>query len=409
MTQLSFYQPTVWTIRDLTRYMRDMFEADEALQDLWVHGEVSNLSRPSSGHLYFTIKDSQSTLRCVMWRSTVMRLPYMPRNGDAVEIHGSISVYEAAGQYQLYADEIRPAGEGLLYQEFVRLKGRLEAEGLFEEERKRSIPQFPGKIGIVTSPTGAALRDMLNTIKRRYPIAEIILVPSLVQGEEAPVNIISAIESLNQNIKPDVILLARGGGSLEDLWAFNNEDVARAIFASTTPIITGIGHETDFTIADFVSDLRASTPTAAAEQATPNRFDLKTELREMNAALLGTLSAGLMDNRLRVNQLVHSLLILSPSTRLRSNRQRIDELLHRIENRAANKIQLKRAQLQGMTQNLISLNPISALKRGYSAVTLPDGTLVHSIHQVESNDMLDVRVVDGTIAAQVKTTRKIDE
>jgi exodeoxyribonuclease VII large subunit len=338
-----------------------------------------------------------------------MRLPYMPRNGDAVEVHGSISVYEAAGQYQLYTDEIRPAGEGLLYQEFIQLKGRLEAEGLFEQERKRAIPQLPARIGVVTSPTGAALRDILNTIKRRFPMTEVILAPTIVQGEDAPARIISAIEGLNRKIKPDVILVARGGGSIEDLWAFNNENVARAIFTSQSPIITGIGHETDFTIADFVSDLRASTPTAAAELATPNRHDLKTELREMNAIMLNALSAELMDQRLRVNQLEHSLLLLSPTTRLRTDRQRIDELFHRIENWTASNLQLKRAQLHGMTLNMASLNPMSALQRGYSSVTLADGTPVHSIHQVEPTDILDVRVVDGTIAAQVKGTREIDE
>ena len=277
--------PVSWSVTDLTRYLRELLESDELLQDVWVKGEVSNFSRPASGHLYFTLKDSSASLRCVMWRNAVIRQSFTPRDGDAIEVHGSISIYEVGGQYQLYADIFRPAGEGALYQEFLRLKAKLEAEGLFAPERKRPIPPKPKRIGIVTSPTGAALQDMLNTLQRRYPLVEVVLAPTPVQGDEAPARIIAALQNVAEIAHPDVIILARGGGSIEDLWAFNDERVARAIAASPIPVITGVGHETDFTIADFVADLRAPTPTAAAELATPNQADLRLDLSELNDRL----------------------------------------------------------------------------------------------------------------------------
>ena len=268
MSQMPLFSPKIpaaWAVSDLTRYLRELLESDERLQDIWVTGEVSNFSRPASGHVYFTIKDSSASLRCVMWRNAVLRQSFIPRDGEAIDVHGSISIYEAGGQYQLYADLFRQAGEGALYAEFLRRKALLEAEGLFAPERKRPIPARPKRIGIVTSPTGAALQDMLNTLRRRYPLVEVVLAPTPVQGDEAPLSIIKALQDVVRLADPDVIILARGGGSIEDLWAFNDEKLARAIAASPAPVITGVGHETDFTIADFVADLRAPTPTAAAE------------------------------------------------------------------------------------------------------------------------------------------------
>ena len=254
MTQLPLFQPPSWSVTDLTRHLRELLVSDDLLTDLWVIGEVSNVSRPSSGHVYFTLKDASASLRCVMWRNTALRQALLPRDGEAVEVHGAIDVYEAGGVYQLYADAIRPAGEGALFQEFLRLKARLEAEGLFDPGRKRPLPGLPQCIGVITSPTGAALRDILNTLRRRYPIAKVILVPTPVQGTEAPPGIVSALQEINRLAHPDVIILARGGGSIEDLWAFNDERVARAIGASAAPVVTGVGHETDFTIADFAAD-----------------------------------------------------------------------------------------------------------------------------------------------------------
>ncbi len=258
-----------WTVSNLTRHLRQLLEGDPDLQGIWVEGEISNLSRPASGHIYFTLKDSAAALRCVMWKTDASRLRVNLQEGMAIEAHGSLGIYEVAGQYQLYADILRPVGEGALFQEFLRLKALLEAEGLFDPARKRAIPSSPRRIGIVTSSTGAALRDILNTLRRRMPLAEVILAPTPVQGEEAPLKIVAALRSLNRVVKPDVILLARGGGSIEDLWAFNDERVVRAISrVPGAPVITGVGHETDFTLADFAADLRAPTPTAAAELAT---------------------------------------------------------------------------------------------------------------------------------------------
>ena len=266
------------TVAELTTYIRELFESNEQLQDVWVEGEVSNFSKASSGHLYFTLKDSAAQIKCVMWRSSVERQTTIPQNGDAVLVHGAVSVYEVNGVYQLYADRIRPLGVGNLYQQFEELKARLTDEGLFDEARKRPIPDFPHQIGVVTSPEAAAFQDVQNVLRRRYPLVEVILSPCQVQGEAAPAQIVRAIERLNQYSQVDVILVCRGGGSIEDLWAFNDERVARAMVASRIPVVSGVGHETDFTIADFAADLRAPTPSAAAELMTPNIDDLRDDV-----------------------------------------------------------------------------------------------------------------------------------
>ncbi len=401
MNRLPLFQSLMWTVTDLTRYLRELLEGDELLQEIWVQGEVSNFSRPSSGHLYFTLKDSSASLRCVMWRSAAARQAYLPREGDAVRVHGSMGVYEVAGQYQLYADLIQPAGEGALYQEFLRLKDRLEGDGLFEPERKRPVPERPGRIGIVTSPTGAALRDMLKTLQRRYPLAEIILAPTAVQGVDAPQGIIDALEVLNSRYLPDVILLARGGGSIEDLWAFNDERVARAIAASAAPVITGVGHETDFTIADFVSDLRAATPTAAAELAAPSRLDLLVSIQDFKQRLEGTIREILANKRWEANSLAGRLRLKSPSWRVSSDRQRLDDLLHRLAVSLDHSLELQRSQISALSQRLHSLSPASILERGYAAVTHLDEKLVRSTAQVSAGDTLHVRVSDGSFLVEV--------
>lgn len=403
MTQLSFFQPASWTVTDLTRYLRQLLEGDVTLQDLWVQGEVSNFSRPASGHLYFTLKDNTASLRCVMWRNAVLRQKFLPRDGDAVEVHGSISIYEAGGQYQLYADLIRPTGEGVLYQEFLRLKARLEGEGLFDTARKRILPRWPRTIGIVTSPTGAALRDMLDTLRRRYPLARVVLAPTPVQGDEAPRGVIAALQALNRLVRPDVILLARGGGSIEDLWAFNDEGVARAIVASAAPVITGIGHETDFTVADFAADLRAPTPTAAAELATPHRDDLQADLRTLTGRLDRVTQSASARRRWTLNALQNRLRLTSPLARVRSGRQRLDDLSRRLDVASSHRSKLQRARLSGLEQRLAALNPLAILERGYAMVTRRDGELVRRVGQVQAGDPLTVRVSDGEFGARVQT------
>jgi exodeoxyribonuclease VII large subunit len=335
----------------------------------------------------------------------VIKQTYLPVDGDAIEVHGSISIYEASGNYQLYADLIRPAGEGQLYQEFLRLKDTLEAEGLFDPERKRAIPRWPQTIGIVSSPTGAALRDMLNTINRRYPPVKVILAPTPVQGDEAPGGIISALEGLNQLVKPDMILLARGGGSIEDLWAFNDEHVARAIVASQSPIITGIGHETDFTIADFAADLRAPTPTAAAELATPNQVDLRASLDELGKTMLNSMNNFLIVQYRYLERQANRLLMRSPLGGVHRDQQRLDELIYRVGIALTHVIEINRAQLDGLAMRLNALNPPAILERGYAIVTQPDGALISSIRQVQPDDDLQVQVSDGGFEVRVQESR----
>ena len=383
-----------WTVSKLTFYIRKLLEEDEVLQDVWVQGEISNLSRPASGHVYFTLKDSSAALRCVMWKTSAVRLGIPLQDGKAVEVHGKIGVYEVSGQYQLYADQIRPMGEGALYQEFMRLKAMLEAEGLFAHERKRLIPMFPKTIGIVTSATGAALRDMLNTLRRRLPLVEVILAPSPVQGVEAPPALVKAIQSLNYQL-PDVILLARGGGSIEDLWAFNDERVVRAVANSAVPVICGVGHETDFTLCDFAADLRAPTPTAAAELATQiTMIDLRAAISSLQSRLAaGTLNL-IVEQKSALSSLAAQLRYVSPERRIQSGRQRVDELTRRARSSLFHQVQLQSAHIQGMQRRLQALNPMAVLRRGYAVVTRNDnGSVVSRVEQ--ASEEMKVRVSDG--------------
>lgn len=393
--------PTALSVSDLTRYLRDLLAEDPGLQNIWVQGEVSNFSKPSSGHLYFTLKDQGAALRCVMWRTSAARQTFLPVDGSAVQVHGSIGIYEASGQYQLYVDLIRPAGEGALYQEFLKLKARLEAEGLFDETRKRPIPDWPRRIGIVTSPTGAALRDMLNTIGRRYPLVELILAPVAVQGDEAPAQITAALEGLNRlEPRPDIILVARGGGSIEDLWAFNAENVARAVAASQIPVISGVGHETDFTITDFVADLRAPTPTAAAELATPNQLDLRASLEDMGDVLDGMIEQTLSERTALLEGITHRLELRSPANRVRTERQRLDEWEHRLQTGFQHHLSLAGVRLESLRRRLETLNPQGILARGYVLVSRPSGESVLQAFDVTTGDLLDLRFADGRVSVQ---------
>ena len=406
MTQLGLFQPDApptWSVTDLTRYLRELLESDHNLSDVWISGEVSNVSAPRSGHLYFTLKDENASLKCVMWKPQVMRLRFLPREGDAIEVHGAVSVYEQAGQYQLYADTIRQTGEGALYQEFMRLKARLESEGLFDEDRKRRLPPWPKRIGIVTSPTGAALQDMLNTIRRRFPLVDVILAPSAVQGADAPAGLTRAVAALNrQTPPPDIIIVARGGGSIEDLWAFNDETVVRAVATSTIPVISGVGHETDYTLTDFAADLRAPTPTAAAELATPNQTDLRESLVEISVELTRILLDTLNTRRWTLSDAQNRLLRHAPRARILNDRQRLDDLLRRTETAFFHQMKLYRTRLDGLTQQLASLSPLATLERGYAVVTQPDGQVVRRAEQVSPGDVLNVRVSDGSFGVSVR-------
>jgi exodeoxyribonuclease VII large subunit len=399
--QPSLFSAQQWTVTRLTHHIRDLLETDITLQDVWVLGELSNLSRPASGHIYFTLKDANASLRCIMWKTGAARLGLALKDGMAVEVHGRIGVYDAGGQYQLYADQIRPVGEGVWYQEFMRLKAMLESERLFDPERKRAIPEQPRLIGIVTSSTGAALRDMLTVIRRRNPLVEVLLAPTPVQGDEAPPKIIAALESLNRK-KPDVILLARGGGSIEDLWAFNDERVVRAVANSNAPVITGVGHETDFTLCDFAADLRAPTPTAAAEMATQITIDdLRAGLDDYQARLSSLALDLVTVQETFLSSLTARLRFLSPERRVQSDMQHLDDLSHRILITIVHRLQLQKKHIEGTQQRLEALSPLAVLGRGYAVVTRKDDGHVVS-HVSQAADEMRVRVSDGEFEVRKK-------
>jgi exodeoxyribonuclease VII large subunit len=406
MARSSLLPTVAVSVSDITRYLRQVMESDEVLQDVWVEGELSNLARPVSGHIYFSVKDASASLKCVIWKSNALRIKVALQNGMAVEAHGYISVYEPAGQYQLYVDTLRPAGEGYLYQEFVRLKARLEEEGLFAQERKRPIPARPRRIGIVTSATGAALQDMLNTLRRRYPLAEVVLAPAAVQGSEAPTELVAALRALNTFGDVDVILIGRGGGSLEDLWAFNDERVVRAVAASRVPVIAGVGHETDFTLTDFAADLRAPTPTGAAVQATPDIYDLKLELLAAQNRLGAALEDRVSYERSALEGLMQRMQGGSPLRSILNYRQRQDDLWLRMGRGLGHSMSLRRARLTGIEERLHSLNPLAVLERGYAVVRRADGAVVTRVEQVAAGQDLTVRVSDGEFDTRVIGAQK---
>jgi exodeoxyribonuclease VII large subunit len=401
MSQLSFLsgRERTWSVSELTRYLRQLIESDYRMKDLWVAGEVSNLSRPASGHLYFTLKDAGASLRCVMWRAEVLQLLEIPREGEALEVYGHIGVYEAGGQLQLYADTLRPAGEGRLYREFLQLKSRLEKEGMFDPARKRPLPAWPARIGVVTSPSAAALRDVVHVLQRRFPVAEVVLAPTPVQGEDAPRGIVAALRALPW-AHPDVVLLVRGGGSLEDLAAFNDESVARAIAASAVPVVTGVGHETDFTIADFVSDRRAPTPSAAAEIATPDRGELLEGIRSARRAMGSLMNRRFAERKADVDRMRVALLRLSPRSLVAGVRQRLDELQGRSLRALRSQLRLRQAAIDGLAQTLRVVGPAAVLARGYAVVRhTPKGGVVKSVSEVDVGDRLDVLLHDGQFTA----------
>ena len=390
-----------WTVSDLTAHIKALILDDDLLRDVWIQGEVSNFVRYSSGHCYFSLKDAGATLACVMWRSIADTLPALPQNGEQVIAHGHINVYETRGVYQLYVDYVRPAGIGDLHAEFERLKARLEAEGLFAAERKRPLPPWPRRIGVVTSPHGAALRDIVRVIRTRFPNVELILSPTLVQGNDAPPQIVHALEALIRHGQVDVILVARGGGSLEDLWAFNDERVARAIAASPIPVVSGVGHETDFTIADFVADVRAPTPSAAAAMVVPDGDELRRQIHAHVMRMTHRVRLYVDERRRRLQGEERALRMYSPQARVESIRQRVDDLSMRLHRVLRTRLALTRAQVDGLTARLEALSPLSVLERGYALVQHADGTVVTSVQDVEPGEHVWVRLHDGRLETWV--------
>ncbi len=406
MQQSLFELAPTLTVAQLARRIKDVVEDDATLRDVWVRGEVSNFTQASSGHLYFSLKDRDAAIRCVMWRNDAARVFRLPANGDAIEVHGRVSMYEARGDVQLHVDEIKLAGAGALWQEFERLRARLDAEGLFAPEHKRALPPFPRTIGIVTSREGAVFRDIRNVLSRRYPLVEILLASTLVQGESAAPMIVGAIQTINQ-FDIDLLIVARGGGSIEDLWAFNEEIVARAIYNSRVPVISAVGHETDFTIADFVADVRAPTPSAAAELAAPDSRELRAGVRYSAQRLAQLTHDRIGDARVRLSQQAYALQRNSPQARIENDRQRVDELSRRVVARAAQLIELKRGTLNGAARHLAALNPDATLARGYAIVREKQtGRIVKRIAQIKGGKEIAVRVSDGEFEATTKNVNQ---
>ena len=398
--QLPNFESQIWTVSDLTRYIQGLLEDDPELRDVRLRGEISNLTRASSGHLYFTLKDAEASISCVMWRSVADRLTWQPEHGAAAVARGRISIYAPRGSYQLYVDELHPAGWGDLHARFEDLRERLKAEGLFDAERKRPLPEYPQMLGIVTSPQAAALRDALNVLGRRYPLAQVLLAPTLVQGEQAPPQIVAALQALDARDDVDLILLVRGGGSLEELWAFNDERLARAIAACRHPVVSGVGHETDFTIADFVADLRAPTPSAAAELAVPDQADLRQRIRGWADQVTENMERRLDQMWQALEGYQRTLQRLSPQARVDTHRQQVDDVTRRAGRALAHSLDLRRSALAGLDARLAALGPLATLERGYAIVRREDtGDVVRSAKQVSVGDALVIRVQDGEFGA----------
>ena len=368
------------------------------LADLTVSGEVSNHRKPSSGHHYFTLRDSESALSCVMFRYG--RGAQFLGDGMQVIVHGKVSMYTARGDVQLYVDTVQPDGAGALQQAFEALKARLEAEGLFDRARKRELAAFPARIAVITSPTGAVIQDIVHVLSRRYPLAEIVLMPVAVQGDSAAPEIVAAFSALPSLGQLDAVIIARGGGSLEDLWPFNEESVARAIYACQTPVISAVGHETDFTIADFVADVRAPTPSAAAEIVAPNVFDLAREVAGYVQLLERTAQRLVRDRRTALDLLLDRMEYRAPDTA--APRQRVEDLLARAKLAAVRAFEMKKLEVTGLQGQLLALGPQQILERGYSIVRLKGGPVVSSVRQVAVGDGLVITLTDGAIEAEAR-------
>jgi len=399
--QFSLFTPAILRVSELTAHLRRVVESDDLMSDVRVQGEVSNANRYASGHFYFSLKDENAALRCVMWKSQVARLARLPREGEAVNARGHVSVYDARGEVQLYVDEMELLGAGALWQEFEKLKTKLANEGLFDEERKRPLPKFPQRIGIVTSRAGAALQDMRHIFELRYPLVNIYLAHTLVQGVNAPPQIVAALKQLEQIPNLDVIILARGGGSIEDLWAFNDERVARAIVAARVPVVSGVGHETDFTIADFCADVRAPTPTAAAQFCAPDQNELRANLDSARQFLERTAREMTLDARQRTTLAAAALRRASPRAQIQQRRQRADEVTRALTRVMTRRLEKQRFALQSVQRQLDTLNPLATLERGY-AIVRHNGASVTRVAQLQRDDALDIRVHDGAFTARVE-------
>lgn len=392
----------VLTVSQLNAYIKSKFDFDDVLSGIWIKGEISNFKNHTSGHMYMTLKDEIGVVKAVMFKGNTFSLRFVPENGMKVLVYGRVSVYERDGQYQIYIEKMEPDGIGALYIAYEQLKKRLEEEGLFDESHKKDLPAFPKKIAVVTSPTGAAVRDILNVLKRRYPLADVTVYPVQVQGDGSAEQIASAIEYINTSSVCDVIITGRGGGSIEDLWCFNEEVCARAIYNSEIPVISAIGHETDFTIADFVADLRAPTPSAAAELATPDINEITSFLYDAEGRLLRLTLNAVENKRFKLTETAKRFSDKAVLNDYAGKRQYLDGLVQRSASVVASKISESKEKFVKSVSKLEVLNPLSVLKRGYSLATDEDGKVMDSLESFEVNKNFILNVKDGKIKAAVK-------
>lgn len=393
-------------VSEINRYIKSLIHGDPGLRDLWVTGELSNFKHHRSGHMYFTLKDDNSSLRCVFFRRENMRCLFEPSDGMGVIIHGSISVYEPDGLYQLYVAEMEPAGMGSLFLAFEQLKQKLEAEGLFRNEYKKPLPLLPKKIGLITSPSGAALQDILATIRSRFPHVHLLVVESLVQGAGAAADIVRALELINKRSDLDLVIITRGGGSLEDLWPFNEESVARAIFNSRLPVISAVGHETDFTIADFTADLRAPTPTAAAVSAVPDLDDMLLTLNRLSERAAMALQSRLQLEKQQLDHVVSERFFRLPELRIRYSREQLQQHENKLQREIVQLLQFKGLKLAAQIDKLESFSPLKVMNRGYSYCRDEEGNIVRSVKDIAVGRVLQLSFKDGQARCR---TEEIEE
>ncbi|MBQ8369159.1 MAG: exodeoxyribonuclease VII large subunit [Clostridia bacterium] len=399
--------PGALTVTQLNEYVKRLIDMTPQLTDVYVKGEISNFKNHySTGHYYFTLKDEGGQLRSVMFKSAAAKMKFIPEDGMKVTAHGRISSFVRDGTYQLYCDGMEPDGIGALYVAFEQLKRKLESEGLFDPARKKPLPKIPTRVGIITSATGAAIRDMINVCGRRFPYAKLVLYPALVQGPDAPPQLIAGMQYFNYTRSVDVIIIGRGGGSIEDLWAFNDEGLARAVAASRIPVISAVGHETDFTICDFVTDRRAPTPSAAAELAVPDTAELKRKISNIITRESDVIRAMLRLRREKLESLANSRAMTDPGNLIEDKRVLLDHLSDRLRLAEDREIQMKKAEMAAAAGKLNALNPLSVISRGYSAVYRDDGALVKKIEDVEPGDKVAFKTIGGEALCTVDEIRK---
>lgn len=395
-------EETVFSVTELNNRIKGLFELDPMLQNVCVRGELSNYKVYPSGHHYFTMKDAESSIRCVMFRSSASKLRFRPESGMGVTAFGRVAVYTRDGAYQLYCTDLQPQGMGDLHVAYEQLKAKLSAEGLFAPEHKKSIPRFPDRIAVITSGAGAAVRDIIRVSGKRWPMAKLIVLPVRVQGVEAPPEIVGAINYANRHHVADLIITGRGGGSIEDLWAFNDERVARAIYASEIPVISAVGHEPDVTIADFVADLRAATPSNGAELAVPDQAELRETLMSAEIRAMQAMKKKLDALRRSLNELSGRRVMQSPTGYIDQKRMELDYLRSRLASAAEKTVGGSRREYVRLAASLDALSPLKVLSRGYSVATRADGHVLRRVNDADDGEMIDVRLTDGSLSCRVE-------